>query len=71
MDQHANGHALLLIGHMKLPKKLNTEGKLCYLAVNSWTKGWGAGGYACITEKWLSKYKVANPFMALTKVRSI
>ncbi len=71
MDQHANGHALLLIGHMKLPKKLRSEGKLCYLAVNSWTKGWGAGGYACITEKWLSKYKVANPFMALTKVRSI
>lgn len=71
MDQHANGHALLIVGYLKLPSKLSSEGKLCYLTVNSWTKGWGAGGYGCITEKWLSKYKVRNPFMALTKVRSL
>ena len=71
IDEHANGHALLLIGHMKLPAKMNSEGKVCYIAVNSWTQGWGAGGYGCITEKWLSKYKVRNPFMALTKIRSL
>ncbi len=71
MDEHANGHALLLIGHMKLPEKLSSEGRICYLTVNSWTKGWGAGGYGCITEKWLSMYKVKNPFMALTKIRSL
>ena len=71
MDEHASGHALLLIGHMKLPTKMSSEGKVCYLAVNSWTTGWGAGGYGCITEKWLTKYKVRNPFMALTKIRSL
>ncbi|CBW27200.1 putative exported protein [Halobacteriovorax marinus SJ] len=71
MDQHASGHALLLIGYMKLPKKLAHEGRVCYITANSWTQGWGAGGYGCLSEKWLTQYKVNNPFLALSKVRSL
>ncbi|OUR96649.1 hypothetical protein A9Q84_09910 [Halobacteriovorax marinus] len=72
MDQHASGHALLIVGYMKLPKKLTRshEGSLCYIVANSWTEGWGTGGYGCITEKWLRKYRVNNPFIAITGIRS-
>lgn len=71
MDEHASGHALLIVGYMKLPKSLkqNHEGSLCYIVANSWTEGWGTGGYGCISEKWLRKYRVNNPFIAISKIR--
>jgi len=71
MDEHASGHALLIVGYMKLPKSLIRahEGSLCYIVANSWTEGWGTGGYGCVTEKWLRKYRVNNPFIAISKIR--
>lgn len=69
-DSHAAGHALLLIGHMKLPPKMhNKEGKICFVVANSWGEGWGRGGFGCLTESWVKNYRVSNPFVALDKVR--
>lgn len=68
-DQHTQGHAFLIVGVMELPEKLRgQEGNFCLLAANSWGKGWGAGGYACITEKWLTSYRSDNTFVGPTKV---
>ena len=69
MDSHAGGHALLLIGHMKLPPQLHQqEGKLCFIVANSWGEGWGRGGFGCLTERWMQAYRVDNPFIALDRV---
>lgn len=69
LDGHALGHAFLAVGVMELPKKLKlTEGNFCLVVANSWGKGWGAGGYSCITEKWFEKYRQPSPFQAVTKV---
>lgn len=58
MDSHSSGHAILLIGYMKLPKELHLdEGKYCLLTANSWGIGWGKGGHACLSERWIEKYK--------------
>ena len=44
MDSHAKGHALVIMGYMKLPRKVHsTEGKVCFLVANSWGEGWGKG----------------------------
>jgi|GEM_PF-6049989 len=52
---HDGGHANLLIGYIKLPENLAaSEGRYCMITANSWADGWGRGGYACLTEKWLS-----------------
>jgi len=68
-DQHTQGHAFLAIGVMELPEKLRaTEGAYCLVIANSWGKGWGAGGYGCLTEKWLTKYRSDNTFVGPTKV---
>lgn len=68
-DQHAAGHAVLFIGHMKLPKELHAkEGTYCLLTANSWGAGWGKGGHACLSEKWIKKYKFNVPFIALGDV---
>ena len=69
MDEHASGHALLIIGHMKVPASLQSEGKSCFIVANSWSQGWATGGHGCITKKWLEKYKVRNPFLAITKIK--
>ena len=56
-DAHAAGHAILLVGYVKLPQKYQRkEGKYCYITANSWSEGWGKGGYGCLTERWLNEY---------------
>ncbi|MBL7664702.1 MAG: C1 family peptidase [Bacteriovoracaceae bacterium] len=70
LDSHANGHALILEGYIKLPPELNeSEGKVCFLAANSWGEGWGKGGHACLSEKWLTQNRGKNPMVTVTKVR--
>ncbi|MCK5884446.1 MAG: C1 family peptidase [Bacteriovoracaceae bacterium] len=72
LDGHAAGHAILLVGHMLLPKKLHrSEGRYCLIAANSWGIGWGKGGHACLSEKWLQKYRYSVPFIAVNGVKSI
>jgi hypothetical protein len=69
LDQHALGHAFLAVGVIELPEKLKeTEGNFCLLVANSWGKGWGAGGYACVTEKWFLRQRQPAPFVAATAV---
>jgi hypothetical protein len=54
---HAAGHAYLAIGYMKLPASMQrSEGGSCIVVANSWSEGWGRGGYACVTEQWLAKH---------------
>lgn len=69
LDSHALGHAFLGIGIMELPAKLKaSEGQFCLVVVNSWGKGWGAGGYSCITQNWLEKFRRPSSFVAVTKL---
>lgn len=69
MDGHSLGHAFLGVGVMELPAKLQaTEGSYCIIVANSWGKGWGAGGYSCLTEKWLTKFRQPAPFVAVNKI---
>jgi hypothetical protein len=54
---HAAGHAYLAVGYMKLPASMQrAEGGSCIVVANSWSEGWGRGGYACVTEQWLAKH---------------
>ncbi|MBI2518924.1 MAG: C1 family peptidase [Bdellovibrio sp.] len=64
-DSHAAGHALIIVGHMKLGEKYKSEGSLCYIVSNSWSEGWGAGGHACLTEAWVKKNLIPRALMAL------
>jgi acyl-CoA-binding protein len=69
MDSHSLGHAFLAVGVMELPEKLRaTEGAYCIVAVNSWGKGWGAGGYSCLTQNWLEKHRQPSPFVVVNKL---
>jgi C1A family cysteine protease len=69
MDNHAMGHAFLAMGIMELPESLHAkEGKYCLVVSNSWGAGWGAGGYSCITENWLTKYRLNSSFVAVNSV---
>ena len=69
LDGHSMGHAFLGVGVMELPEKLKaTEGSYCIVIANSWGKGWGAGGYACLTENWLAKFRQPAPFVAVNKI---
>ena len=69
MDSHSAGHALLLIGYMKLPKSMHdSEGDICFITANSWGEGWGRGGFGCLTENWIKNYRVDNAFIALNKI---
>ena len=56
MNRHSGGHAILLVGFIRLPPELN-EGRYCALTANSWGEGWGVGGYGCLTEKWMAQYE--------------
>ena len=75
LDLHAKGHAVLLIGYITLPPKLHkTEGKVCFLTANSWGSGWGIGGHACLSERWVARhmeYQKSKYFVVLKKARSI
>jgi hypothetical protein len=68
MNSHAAGHAVLIIGYMKIPKSLK-EGNVCFITANSWGTGWGKGGHACLSEKWVNKYRFPIPFLAVNSVR--
>lgn len=69
LDLHAMGHAFLAIGIMQLPEKLvPNEGKFCIIVANSWGKGWGAGGYSCITQKWFEIFRQPSPFISVTNI---
>ena len=68
-DSHKSAHAFNIIGYLELPKSLHSkEGKLCYIAANSWGYGWGAGGHTCISEAWLKKH-VMTTFFAIMAVK--
>jgi C1A family cysteine protease len=69
LDGHSMGHAFLAVGVMELPEKLkSTEGNFCIVVANSWGKGWGTGGYSCITQNWFEKFRQPSPFIAVTKL---
>lgn len=66
MDAHAEGHALVLVGAMKMPAKEQVrEGTYCYIAANSWGEGWGEGGHACLSEKWIEKQLVERAIVSI------
>ncbi|MBT4790763.1 MAG: C1 family peptidase [Halobacteriovoraceae bacterium] len=69
LDGHAQGHAVALIGYLKLPRILN-EGSVCFIVANSWGQGWGQGGYSCLSEKWLLNHRTTNPFVIIQEVSS-
>jgi C1A family cysteine protease len=52
---------------MKIPSSLN-EGKVCFITANSWGVGWGKGGHACLSEKWVKNFRFNIPFLAVEKV---
>lgn len=64
MDAHAQGHSMVIIGYVKLPQVLN-EGSVCFIVANSWGEGWGQGGHACISEKWMLNQRQVNPFVVI------
>ncbi|WP_408095870.1 C1 family peptidase [Peredibacter sp. HCB2-198] len=69
LDAHSMGHAFVGVGVIELPEKLKaTEGNYCIVVANSWGKGWGAGGYSCLTENWLTKFRQKSPFVAVNKI---
>ncbi len=69
LDGHAMGHAFLAVGIIELPEKLKAiEGNFCIVVANSWGKGWGTGGYSCMTEKWFEKFRQPSLFVAVTKI---
>lgn len=54
---HAAGHAYLAVGYIKMPAAMQrSEGGTCIIVANSWSEGWGRGGYACVTESWLAHH---------------
>lgn len=50
---HSQGHALVVIGYKELPAEWKSEGKYCWIVTNSWGEGWGLGGHACLTDRWV------------------
>ena len=72
LDEHAGGHAILLVGIMKLPPELHKqEGKFCLISANSWGPGWVKGGHACLSDKWIDKHRFDVPFVALEEIATI
>lgn len=70
LDSHSLGHAFLAVGVIELPKNLKeSEGNYCLVVANSWGKGWGAGGYSCLTERWMEKFRQPSPFIALSSAQ--
>jgi C1A family cysteine protease len=77
--EHVSGHAMLMVGYIRLPYELErSEGRYCAIMANSWGAGYGVGGYACLTEKWMESNRFAlkkepqrNVFTALKKINFI
>jgi C1A family cysteine protease len=67
MDSHAFGHSIVINGLVKLPKALN-EGTYCFVTTNSWGRGWGFGGYSCLSEKWILSQRQSNPFVTVSSL---
>ena len=67
MDSHAKGHSVLFVGYLKLPRALK-EGSVCFITANSWGQGWGFGGHACISEKWVMEHRKTNPFVVINRI---
>ena len=67
-DSHVKGHAVLLVGYIRLPRVLK-EGKVCFVTANSWGSGWGHGGHACLSENWVVKHRQRNPFVVITEIK--
>lgn len=68
MDSHAQGHAVTIVGYVKLPQVLD-EGRVCFIVANSWGEGWGKGGYSCVSEKWLLNQRQNNPFVTVSYLK--
>lgn len=72
LDDHAAGHAILLVGIMKLPPELHQkEGHFCLISANSWGPGWGKAGHACLSENWINKQRFEVPFVSLEEIETI
>lgn len=65
-NKHAGGHAVTFVGLIKLPQKLKHEGRYCAIVANSWGTGWGRGGHACLSERWIQQN--GNYFVAVNSV---
>ena len=53
--RHSGGHGYLVVGYRRLPN-LPDEGGMCFVVRNSWGRGWGPGGYRCVTQAWLDTF---------------
>jgi len=54
-SMHSAGHAYLIVGYRRVPN-MPEEGGLCFYVKNSWGRGWGRGGYSCVTQAWLQSH---------------
>lgn len=68
LDSHSGGHAVTIVGYVKLPQVLD-EGSVCFIVANSWGVGWGKGGYSCISEKWILNQRQDNPFVVVSYLK--
>lgn len=68
LDSHSGGHAVTIVGYIKLPQVLD-EGSVCFIVANSWGEGWGKGGYSCISEKWILNQRQDNPFVTVSYLK--
>lgn len=68
LDSHSSGHAVTIVGYVKLPQVLD-EGSVCFIVANSWGEGWGKGGYSCISEKWILNQRQDNPFVTISYLK--
>jgi len=68
LDSHSGGHAVTIVGYVKLPQVLD-EGSVCFIVANSWGEGWGKGGYSCISEKWILNQRQDNPFVTISYLK--
>lgn len=60
---HAVGHAYLVVGARKIDESLYPgEGGMCFIIRNSWGKGWGIDGHACMTLAWFNAWKYKTGF---------
>lgn len=53
--RHSSGHGYLVVGYQHQPN-LADEGGICFVIRNSWGRGWGRGGYSCVTQAWLQTF---------------